>query len=92
MKLFWAFHWDFSNRRSIREEYRPHVLQNKWTTNVADLLFEANYLINLLAPKLFFLILAHPVYKMWITQEPNKLELWNKQHFEEQKTESTYHV
>ena len=29
--------------------------------------------INLLAPELFFLILAHSVYKMWIIQEPNKL-------------------
>jgi len=44
--------------------------------------------INLLVPELFFLILAHPVYKMLITQEPNKLELWNKLHFEEKKTES----
>ena len=33
----------------------------------------------------FFLILAHPVYKMWIIQEPNRLELWNKLHFEEGK-------
>jgi len=33
----------------------------------------------------YFLILAHPVYKMWIMQEPNNLELWNKLHFEEQK-------
>jgi hypothetical protein len=49
-------------------------------------------LINLLAPELFFLILAHTVYKMWIIQEPNKLELWNKLHFEEEKTESIYHV
>ena len=40
----------------------------------------------------FFLILAHPVYKIWITQEPNMLELWNKLHFEEEKTESIYHV
>jgi len=31
--------------------------------------------INLLAPELFFLILAHPVYKIWIIQEPNMLEL-----------------
>jgi len=38
----------------------------------------------------FFLILAHPVYKMWIIQEPNTLELWNKLHFEEEKTDSTY--
>ena len=50
--------------------------------------------INLLAPELFlFLILAHPVYKMWIIQEPNTLELWNKLHFEEEeKKESIYHV
>jgi len=27
--------------------------------------------INLLASELFFKILAHPVYKMWIKQEPN---------------------
>ena len=47
---------------------------------------------NLLAPELFFLILAHPVYKMWIIQEPNMLELWNEPYFEEEKTESIYHV
>jgi len=40
---------------------------------------------NLLAPELFFFILAQSVYKMWIIQEPNKLELWNKLHFEEEK-------
>ena len=33
----------------------------------------------------FFLILAHPVYKMWIIHEPNTLQLWNKLHFEEEK-------
>ena len=27
---------------------------------------------NPLAPDFFFLILAHPVCKMWITQEPKK--------------------
>ena len=48
--------------------------------------------INLLAPELFFLISAHPVYKMWIIQESNKLELWNKLHFEEKKMESIYYV
>jgi len=41
--------------------------------------------INLLAPELFFLILAHTVYKMWITQKPNKLELWYKLHSKERK-------
>ena len=40
----------------------------------------------------FFLTLAHPVYKMWIIQEPKTLELWNKLHFEEEKSESIYHV
>ena len=29
---------------------------------------------------------------MWIIQEPNKLALWNKLHFEEKKTESIEHV
>ena len=49
--------------------------------------------INPLVPELFFLILAHSVYKMWIIQEPNKLALWNKLHFEEKKkTESIDHV
>jgi len=47
--------------------------------------------ITFLAPELF-LILAHPVYKMWKIQEPNTLELWNKLHFEEEETESIYHV
>ena len=50
------------------------------------------YNVNLFEPKLFFLILAHPVYKIWIIQEPNTLELWNKLHFGEKKTESIYHV
>ena len=49
-------------------------------------------LFNRLVPELFFLILAHPVYKMLIKQEPNTLELRNKLHFEEKETESVYHV
>ena len=49
-------------------------------------------MFNLLTPELFSLILAQPVHEMWIIQEPNKLELWNKLHFEEKKTESVYHV
>jgi len=48
--------------------------------------------INLLAPELFFLILAQPVYKIWLIQEPNTLELWNKLHFWREKTESMYRV
>jgi hypothetical protein len=36
---------------------------------------------------IFFIILAHPVYKIWIIQGPNTSELWNKLHFEEEKNE-----
>ena len=49
-------------------------------------------MLNLLTPELFFLIFAHPVYKILVIQERNTLELWNKLHFEEEKTESIYHV
>jgi len=48
--------------------------------------------VSLFGAGIIFLILAHPVYKMWITQDPNKLELWNKLHFEEKKMESIYNV
>ena len=49
--------------------------------------------INPLAPDfLFFFNFGTPVYKMWITQEPKKVALWNKRHFEEKKTESVHHV
>ena len=41
--------------------------------------------INLLAPEFGIKILAHPVCKMWIIQEPKKVALWNKRHFEEKK-------
>jgi len=37
--------------------------------------------INLLTPELFFFNFSAPVYKMWIMQETNTLELWNKLHF-----------
>jgi hypothetical protein len=44
--------------------------------------------INLLAPEIFLIFLAHPVCKMWIIQEPKKVALWNKRHFEEKEMES----
>jgi hypothetical protein len=50
------------------------------------------YFNPLASELIFFLILAQPVYKMWIKEEPNTLELWNKMHFEEENTESIYHV
>ena len=33
-------------------------------------------------------IFVEQIYKMWIIEEPNMLELWNKLHFEEGKKES----
>ena len=49
--------------------------------------------LNPLAPELFFFNFSTPYIKMWIIQEPTKLALWNKLHFEEKKkTESIEHV
>ena len=48
--------------------------------------------INLLEPEFYIQILTHPVGKMRIIQEPNKVALWNKRHFEEKKTEIMQHV
>ena len=42
--------------------------------------------------RIFFFNFSTTVYKMWITQEPKKVALWNKRHFEEKKTESVQHV
>ena len=33
----------------------------------------------------FFQILAHPVFKMWVIQKPNKVALWNKRRCEGKK-------
>ena len=64
------------------------VLQNV-TTNEAIQFVKA---INLLATDFFFQILAHPVFKMWVLQKPNKVALRNKRHFEEKKMEIIQHV
>jgi len=42
--------------------------------------------------RIYFFNFSTPVYKMWIKQEPNMLDLWNKLHFEQEKTESIYRV
>ena len=42
--------------------------------------------------RIFSLILAHSVFKMWVIQKPNKVALWNKRHFEEKKMEIIQHV
>ena len=69
------------------------IVNSTCTSSDEKITREKRTLVNLLAPELFFFILAHPVYIMWIIQEPNTLELWNKLHFEEEKkTKSIYHV
>ena len=68
--------------REIKDNF-PKAQANISTSSSLSLTFGAG---------IIFLILAHSVYKMWIIQEPNTLELWNKLHFEEEKTESIYHV
>jgi len=63
--------------------YKNFPERNSVRPSVALTFWQRNY---------FFLILAHSVYKMWTIHEPNKLELWNKLHFKEKKTESIHHV
>jgi len=63
--------------------FYTHLVPTLWARCLFLTFWRRNY---------FFLILAHTVYKMWIIQEPNKLELWNKLHFEKEKAESMYHV
>jgi hypothetical protein len=40
----------------------------------------------------FLLNFSTPVFEMWIIQEPEKVALWNKRHFEEENTQSMQHV
>jgi len=50
-----------------------------------------NYVVNRLAPELFFFLnFSTLCIEIWIKEEPNTLELWNKLHFEEKETESIY--
>ena len=42
-----------------------------------------NWILTFWHRSYFFLILARPIYKTWIIQEQNTLELWNKLRFEE---------
>ena len=69
-------------------EISGSICQSTWH----NILEDVTYLTLWRRNDIFFFILAHSVYKIWIIQEPNKLELWNKLHFEEKKTESIHHV
>jgi len=64
-------------RTAVTEKNWYHELKNKNELDTTYYPYGAGII--------FFLILAHTVYKMWIIQEHNTLELWNKLHFEEKK-------
>jgi len=68
-----------------------HVWRSSFLWQLQEVILR-EWILTLWRRNFFFLILAHPVYKLWIIQEPNKLALWNKLHFEEKKTESIEHV
>ena len=50
------------------------IIEAKISLCVTDREDTAPFILNLLDPD-FFLVLAHPVYKMRIIQEPNTIEL-----------------
>ena len=71
----------------------PHTMHLRvlWGFHYSTTIISLNS-FNLLATELIFFYFSTPVYKMLIIREPNTLELWNKLHFEVEKTESIYHV
>ena len=60
------------------------VSQN--TVTKFRILFVLGHRLTFCCRNYFFLNFSTPVYKMWIIQEPNTLELWNKLYFEEKRT------
>jgi hypothetical protein len=79
----------FSNFFSSGDHLSQNILRT--TLLLAPLKANLSFLemfwayVNLLAPEFGIKILAHPVCKMRIIQEPKKVALWNKRHFEEKK-------
>jgi len=65
-----------------------------WMLRTEQCVTTQKFLPTLLCSALLYYILinllAHSVYKMWIKQELNTLELWNKLHFEEEKKRRVY--
>jgi len=85
----------FHNTAQFYSSNRLYVASPRYTHSVASMLTNQPKKANLTLWRrnYFFLISAHLVYKMWIIQEPKKLALWNKLHFEEKKkTKSIEHV
>jgi len=76
--------------RTLKQSKAATDIKEHWT-DCGSLFFKFKGLT--FSRRNFFFNFSTPVHKMWIIQEPNTLELWNKLHFEErEKTESVYHV
>ena len=91
----------FSSHTTRSSRINPTIISDFWTLKKMTPLRNVGNCLPVGNPRslwpfgagiIFFLISAHPVYKMWTIQEPKKLALWNKLHFEEEKTESIEHV
>jgi len=81
----------------ISRDQNAGRIQSVWIDNSTfERVEEFKYLGTTLAfcRRNYFFNFSTPVYKMWIIQEPNMLELWNKLHFEEEekKMESIHYV
>jgi len=98
IKSFRSHYGTGINSASNRNEYKEYSLGVKaagasgWHTSILIVPLSGNLRILTFWCRNYFFNLAHSVYKTWIIQEPNKLELWNKLHFEEEEMESIYHV
>jgi len=75
---------DFAIRPIAQPCTSHRFLHSKVKIRATSRLTVFSLVLNLLAPELFFFNFSTPVYKMWIIQEPNTLELWNKLHFEDE--------
>ena len=95
--LWRHFLYDISHLLGAESFLRNKRALNKKLRNISAFYGYQSFIdvrINLLTfwRRIFFLILAHPVFKMWVIQKPNKVALWNKRHFEEKKMEIIQHV
>ena len=82
IELNWIIPRVLISASTSRRTVTQYLLPSLW---LLSFLFRSRLALNFWCRNYFFLILAHPVYKMWIIQEPSSLELWNKLHFEEEK-------
>ena len=83
----------FLIHHSVAVKFRWNATwQNIYTNQSSVRAFRLAPRFNLLVTDFLFQILAHPLFKMWVIQKPNKVALWNKRHFEEKKMEIIQHV